>query len=302
MENLKKVCRGKSKSSSVNRVNAFTLIELLVVIAIIAILAAILFPVFAQARAKARQTACLSNQKQIGTGLTMYVQDYDETYPCINRGLITGNTTAFFMMWTAQVQPYIKNTQVFECPSAIKDDKSAWDKDFICMPPVGVPRGNVCTGTGFFIPINGAFQVPWKQYGVNEHMVFDDDGTGRSFGDRIDNPNPMTLAKVARPAEIPFLADSSHCLIPTLDRVMHANMTHNEFYYIVAPGATPPAGYPKRLDPSVTRHSSGANLLFSDGHAKWYSQGGLDVDPARVPLGDQRWSKIPLRPDDDRAQ
>jgi prepilin-type N-terminal cleavage/methylation domain-containing protein len=59
----------------------FTLIELLVVIAIIAILAAILFPVFAQAREKARQTSCLSNEKQLGTAISMYVQDYDETYP-----------------------------------------------------------------------------------------------------------------------------------------------------------------------------------------------------------------------------
>ena len=63
--------------------SAFTLIELLVVIAIIAILAAILFPVFAQAREKARMTTCVSNMRQMGTGLMMYVQDYDESYPFI---------------------------------------------------------------------------------------------------------------------------------------------------------------------------------------------------------------------------
>src|SRR5438876_2199440 len=98
------------------RIRAFTLIELLVVIAIIAILAAILFPVFAQARDKARQATCLSNQKQFGLGLMMYVQDYDETYPI---GLHAHND---FLrqeaVWFKMVQPYLKNTAVFRCPSA----------------------------------------------------------------------------------------------------------------------------------------------------------------------------------------
>lgn len=71
---------------SQNTYRGFTLIELLVVIAIIAILAAILFPVFAQAREAARKTACLSNMNQIGKGLLMYVQDYDEQYPCVGPG------------------------------------------------------------------------------------------------------------------------------------------------------------------------------------------------------------------------
>ena len=87
----------------------FTLIELLVVIAIIAILAAILFPVFAQAREKARQTSCLSNQKQIGLGIMQYVQDYDETYPYfqMNQAKLTGGVEP--IAWTTVVQPYIKN-------------------------------------------------------------------------------------------------------------------------------------------------------------------------------------------------
>jgi prepilin-type N-terminal cleavage/methylation domain-containing protein/prepilin-type processing-associated H-X9-DG protein len=90
----------------------FTLIELLVVIAIIAILAAILFPVFAQAREKARQATCISNLKQISLGLLMYMQDYDEIYPA---GVPCRDNQPLEI--TGRVFPYIKNHGVWACPS-----------------------------------------------------------------------------------------------------------------------------------------------------------------------------------------
>src|SRR5579859_7650804 len=106
------------------RMSGFTLIELLVVIAIIAILAAILFPVFAQAREKARQTGCLSNEKQIGLGILQYVQDYDEKYP--------QSEDEHYVQWYDMVFPYIKNGDkyagisygrggVWDCPSFPSD-------------------------------------------------------------------------------------------------------------------------------------------------------------------------------------
>jgi prepilin-type N-terminal cleavage/methylation domain-containing protein len=95
--------------------SGFTLIELLVVIAIIAILAAILFPVFAQAREKARQTACLSNSKQLGLALTMYTQDYDEVTP--NQYWDHSGCTEWDCTPAWQLAPYTKNTQVWICPS-----------------------------------------------------------------------------------------------------------------------------------------------------------------------------------------
>ncbi len=101
----------------------FTLIELLVVIAIIAILAAILFPVFARAREKARQSNCLSNVKQITLGIMMYVQDYDEMYPRIYRNASPGTMTypggraSTGLMWYGVIYPYVKNIQIFNCPS-----------------------------------------------------------------------------------------------------------------------------------------------------------------------------------------
>ena len=118
--------------SNQNRRAGFTLIELLVVIAIIAILAAILFPVFAQAREKARQTSCLSNMKQMGLGLVQYVQDYDETFP-MGQWYETKNYGAKQTSWVGAIDPYVKSGTkyanggvdakrgIYSCPSNSAD-------------------------------------------------------------------------------------------------------------------------------------------------------------------------------------
>jgi prepilin-type N-terminal cleavage/methylation domain-containing protein/prepilin-type processing-associated H-X9-DG protein len=129
----------------------FTLIELLVVIAIIAILAAILFPVFARAREKARQTSCLSNVKQLSLGLLMYVQDYDELFG-MGGGYQSVRPCADW--WPTAVQPYVKNSQICACPSNLKSGTTYnyWAQTFPLYPSYAalnalqyVPLANVQT-------------------------------------------------------------------------------------------------------------------------------------------------------------
>ena len=143
------------------RTTGFTLIELLVVIAIIAILAAILFPVFAQAREKARQSACASNTKQIATALYLYIQDYDEhtvggcfaAYGCnVPGGLIdeTGKPNSKCCRYTGlwPLLPYTKNLGVFVCPSV-----TGWDSPMLRPQKGSYATNNSILGGGDGVPL-----------------------------------------------------------------------------------------------------------------------------------------------------
>jgi prepilin-type N-terminal cleavage/methylation domain-containing protein/prepilin-type processing-associated H-X9-DG protein len=151
---------------------AFTLIELLVVIAIIAILAAILFPVFAKARAAARKTSGTSNLKQLGLATMMYVQDYDERFPYYNWGLMScnesgnaggagtksGNDAGFepysAAAWCNSLQPYIKNLGLFQDPS----DRRRWQPGYC----INFPQSNFQAGASSWQ------RSSWVSYGWSE--------------------------------------------------------------------------------------------------------------------------------------
>jgi prepilin-type N-terminal cleavage/methylation domain-containing protein/prepilin-type processing-associated H-X9-DG protein len=207
----------------------FTLIELLVVIAIIAILAAILFPVFAQAREKARQSACLSNLKQIGTGLMMYTQDYDETLPGndtnqegygLPLGFMAPNTGATYTRrnWARDVQPYIKNLGVYTCLTA-------------------VPRSSKAYGDANYLETTN------PQGGNTSYLL-----------NGITHTKPLAI--IPAPADIVFLREMNIFTRTAQVRPRSVSTTSPlfmEFDHLF-------------YDYS---HQEGGNLLYCDGHAKW---------------------------------
>jgi prepilin-type N-terminal cleavage/methylation domain-containing protein/prepilin-type processing-associated H-X9-DG protein len=219
--------------------SGFTLIELLVVIAIIAILAAILFPVFAQAREKARQTSCLSNMKQIMTGVKMYDQDYDEQsmYYIWYQNTTTGNWVTF----TEEILPYIKNTQIFICPSASKNPTTYTTS---------------CAGASL---ISTYIWPGWLAY--NYYSWFPPYGPVMFAGFPAQEGCVGAYGGcggvefVASPAESVFLMEGYFlAYTPVAGLQMGSACT---------------MGFDYPTNTNIWRHNTGMNFSFCDGHAKW---------------------------------
>ena len=186
----------------------FTLIELLVVIAIIAILASMLFPVFSRARAKARQSSCLSNLKQIALSIEMYVQDYDECYNYYQHSLT--------QPWYDMLHPYMKNREIIVCP-----EKREWR-----------PGGSEPSKTG---------------YGLNQSVFPAGGGSPVPVA-------PISMSQIGDPAGTIGGADK-----------------HQGNIHCIGVSFSSSTAWPYNVD---SRHNSGANFFFLDGHAKWLTRGG----------------------------
>ena len=216
--------------------SAFTLIELLVVIAIIAILAAILFPVFAQAREKARQTVCLSDMRQLGTATAMYTQDYDETLPrntkfdfvvdfnnpnsTYDGGPGSGNWGSWEPNFLYDLIPYTKNTQIFVCPDA--------------QPYLGA-------GAEPFWP---------NKLSATSYL-----GNGAVMG--------RSLAAIQTPADTVFVQENVQIGSSCILRPTSGDGGHTFSYWHYSSVTNPPYEYYN------SQHSQGGNLAYCDGHAKW---------------------------------
>jgi prepilin-type N-terminal cleavage/methylation domain-containing protein/prepilin-type processing-associated H-X9-DG protein len=258
-----------SQQRRLNQPRAFTLIELLVVIAIIAILAAILFPVFAQAREKARSAACLSNSKQIATAIALYVQDYDETFPFSSDFSVAGipgsPVLGGYRYWADYIFPYVKNGG---------DSGEAGGR-----------------GTGVY----GAYQkCPsepdwWTGYSYNIELGYYPLG---QLNDNVVNDNRVgvTLAQIKQPSDLIALVDSSvyYAFVRNNLGRSHNDNTNSAYYFIFRYHPQAPAtcmnyyNWPQSATTSgiawtsgvkSARHQGGVNIAFADGHAKWMNLG-----------------------------
>ena len=223
----------------------FTLIELLVVIAIIAILAAILFPVFAKVREKARQTSCLSNLKQISLAALQYGQDNNESYFPVRDWSVTPSQT-----WINMIYPYVKSSGVYKCP----DDSST--------ALVGIPYTAGATFHDSYLD-NNLFGNGWVA----------------AFGNTPGHTGFYSTlqSQITKPASTVFFCDGGAQSTTTAPYVTSSSPLKSAAYILVDPTAA--GGYASEPDgtgsgqngdaaaPAV-RHTGFVNIAFADGHAK----------------------------------
>jgi prepilin-type N-terminal cleavage/methylation domain-containing protein/prepilin-type processing-associated H-X9-DG protein len=240
---------------------AFTLIELLVVIAIIAILAAILFPVFAQAREKARQTACLSNTKQLALGVFMYSQDYDEILP------VAGYNAQCRGRWQWQIYPYVKNEQVFTCPNLASSPWKATISNYLAPPDSGCPGATLQLG-----------QQDKGGYGWSYALHGDSNGL---TGATLHVASGYSLARINKPADTICIGETGILPGSSAAESGWAMMAYDPRDPLAA-GFNQPGLLPQFRHQTETRANLGApadrvravptrgnaNFVFLDGHAK----------------------------------
>jgi prepilin-type N-terminal cleavage/methylation domain-containing protein/prepilin-type processing-associated H-X9-DG protein len=216
-----------------HRSRAFTLIELLVVVAIIAILSAILFPVFARARENARRASCMSNLKQMGLGMMMYVQDYDETFP--DRYYENSETTQY---WWILLQPYTKSEQLFQCPSS--------------------PFSRSTTAI-----TNG-------EYGANLFVIKNNTSSGAEQPLKLAAVQSVS-ATYALMDWGTYFASASNAYTSNYSYYYLPGMGEGGGDCSAMPTHSPlPSYYPDNYkDCQSGRHFGGINVTFADGHVKW---------------------------------
>jgi prepilin-type N-terminal cleavage/methylation domain-containing protein/prepilin-type processing-associated H-X9-DG protein len=228
-----------------NRSHAFTLIELLVVIAIIATLAATLFPVFAQAREKARQAACLSNEKQMGTAWLMYAQDYDEM---VVPWTVSGGTNSDAFIWDIVLQPYQKNNEVLRCPSRRESFTT-----YTYSASIGGISGANTTG-----PLRPLASLQ----NVAQSPVIAEAGGGERFTNPADNIPGWSWSFICPDGSQSYQARGVKWVSLDAGGVPTGEKRWNN-------GGNFTAERDRAGTILPNRHNEGANFIFADGHAKW---------------------------------